>query len=95
MTTILASTTPPANGTIPARADTVSGGIPADLTPDVTDVIGDWRREATDDPRDQVWFDRLVRWMLNHPYLLGALILLAVVVLFTVLLILGPPIPKA
>lgn len=56
---------------------------------------GDWRREATDDPRDQVWFDRLVRWMLNHPYLLGALILLAVVVLFTVLLILGPPIPKA
>ena len=46
MTTILASTTPPANGTIPAHADTVSGGIPADLTPDVTDVIGDWRREA-------------------------------------------------
>ena len=43
MTTILASTTPPANGTIPAHADTVSGGIPADLT---SDVIGDWRREA-------------------------------------------------
>ena len=56
---------------------------------------GDWRREATDDPRDQRWFDRLVRWMLNHPYLLAALILLAVVLLFTVLLILGPPIPKA
>lgn len=56
---------------------------------------GDWRREATDDPRDQRWFDRLVRWMLNHPYLLTALILLAVVVLFTVLLLLGPPVPKA
>lgn len=56
---------------------------------------GDWRREATDDPRDQRWFDRLVRWMLNHPYLLAALILLAVVVLFTVLLILGPPVPKS
>ncbi len=55
---------------------------------------GDWRREATDDPRDQRWFDRLVRWMLNHPYLLASLILLAVVVLFTVLLILGPPVPK-
>ena len=50
---------------------------------------------ATDDPRDARWFDRLVRWMLNHPYLLAALILLAVVVLFTVLLILGPPVPKA
>ncbi|MGV3732067.1 MAG: DUF3817 domain-containing protein [Microcella sp.] len=56
---------------------------------------GDWRREATDDPRDQRWFDRLVRWMLKHPYLLAALILLAVVVLFTVLLILGPPVPKS
>lgn len=56
---------------------------------------GDWRREATDDPRDQRWFDRLVRWMLNHPYLLATLILLAVVVLFTVLLILGPPVPKS
>lgn len=55
---------------------------------------GDWRREATDDPRDQRWFDRLVRWMLNHPYLLAALILLAVVVLFAVLLALGPPVPK-
>jgi len=56
---------------------------------------GDWRREATDDPRDQRWFDRPVRWMLNHPYLLAALIVLAVVVLFTVLLILGPPVPKS
>lgn len=56
---------------------------------------GDWRREATDDPRDQRWLDRLVRWMLTHPYLLAALILLAVVVLFTVLLMLGPPVPKA
>lgn len=56
---------------------------------------GDWRREATDDPRDRRWFDRMVRWMLNHPYLLASLILLAVVVLFTVLLILGPPVPKS
>jgi integral membrane protein len=56
---------------------------------------GNWRREATDDPRDQRWFDRLVRWMLNHPYLLASLILLAVVVLYTVLLFLGPPVPKS
>ncbi|MBB3281781.1 hypothetical protein [Mitsuaria sp. BK037] len=39
MTTILTSTTPPANGTIPAHADTVSAGTPADVT-------ADWRREA-------------------------------------------------
>lgn len=56
---------------------------------------GDWRREATDDPRDRRWFDRLVRWMLNHPYLLAVLILLAVIALFTVLLIIGPPVPKS
>lgn len=56
---------------------------------------GDWRREATDDPRDRVWFDRLVRWMLRHPYLLGTLIVVGVVVLYIVLLMIGPPIPKA
>lgn len=70
--------------------------IPFDLWAHRTGKLeGDWRREATDDPRDQRWFDRLVRWMLNHPYLLATLILLAVVVLFTVLLILGPPVPKS
>lgn len=70
--------------------------IPFDMWAHRTGKLeGDWRREATDDPRDQRWFDRLVRWMLNHPYLLATLILLAVVVLFTVLLILGPPVPKS
>lgn len=52
---------------------------------------GDWRRDATDDPRDRGWFDRLVRWFIRHPWLLVALIALAVVVLFVVLLWLGPP----
>ena len=56
---------------------------------------GGWRREETDDPRDAVWVDRLVRWMLRHPILLAAALLLAVVALFTVLLIVGPPVPKA
>ncbi|MDX2025999.1 DUF3817 domain-containing protein [Microcella sp.] len=70
--------------------------IPFDIWAHRTGKLeGDWRREATDDPRDQRWFDRLVRWMLNHPSLLATLILLAVVVLFTVLLILGPPVPKS
>ncbi len=52
---------------------------------------GDWRREATDEPRDQSPIDRLARWFIRHPLLLGALIALAVVVLFVVLLIVGPP----
>ncbi|WAB84360.1 DUF3817 domain-containing protein [Microcella daejeonensis] len=55
---------------------------------------GGWRREATDDPRDRFWVDRLVRWMLRHPILLAVALLLAVVALFTVLLIVGPPVPK-
>ena len=52
---------------------------------------GPWRTEATDDPRDQGWFDRLVRWMLRHPFVLLALVAAAVVVLFVVLLLVGPP----
>ncbi len=52
---------------------------------------GDWRREATDDPRDKSWLDRLVRWFIRHPVLLMVAIAAAVVVLFVVLLSLGPP----
>src|SRR5690606_31993041 len=40
---------------------------------------GDWRRDATADPRDHHWFDRLVRWFIRHPWLLLALIAAAVV----------------
>jgi integral membrane protein len=52
---------------------------------------GDWRREQTDDPRDASWVDRLARWFIRHPVLLVALIAVAVVVLFVVLLWIGPP----
>lgn len=52
---------------------------------------GDWRRDATDDPRDHHWFDRFVRWFIRHPWLLVAAIAAAVIVLFVVLLWLGPP----
>jgi len=52
---------------------------------------GDWRREETDDPRDKNWFDRLIRWFIRHPVLLIVAIAAAVVVLFVVLLALGPP----
>lgn len=52
---------------------------------------GAWRRDETDDPRDRTWIDRLARWFIRHPVLLVALIVLAVVVLFVVLLNAGPP----
>jgi integral membrane protein len=52
---------------------------------------GAWRLQPTDDPRDGAWHDRLMRWFLHRPWVLGALIALAVVMLFVVLLILGPP----
>ncbi|WP_404433768.1 DUF3817 domain-containing protein [Microbacterium lacus] len=52
---------------------------------------GAWRLAATDDPRDQAWHDSLMRWFLHRPWVLGALIALAVIVLFVVLLTVGPP----
>jgi len=52
---------------------------------------GEWRREATDDPRDKGVIDRLARWFIRHPVLLASLIAAAVAALFVVLLVLGPP----
>lgn len=52
---------------------------------------GGWRTVVTDDPRDHVWISRLLRWFLNHPIVLGALLVVGIATVFTVLLILGPP----
>jgi integral membrane protein len=52
---------------------------------------GEWRREKTDDPRDSVWVDRLMRWFLNHPILLGVFLVAVIAVVFSVLVTLGPP----
>ena len=54
-------------------------------------LAGSWRLEATGDPQDERWYERLMRWFLRRPWVLGGLIALAVVVLFVVLLIVGPP----
>ena len=53
---------------------------------------GDWRRTATDDPRDRRPADRLLRWVLGHLALAVVLLAAAVVVVFVVLLIVGPPV---
>lgn len=54
-------------------------------------LTGDWRLERTSDPRDGTWHDRLMRWFLHRPWLLAVLIAVAVVLLFVVLLVVGPP----
>lgn len=52
---------------------------------------GPWRLDATGDPRDARWHDRLLRWFLHRPWVLAILIAGAVIALYTVLLIVGPP----
>lgn len=52
---------------------------------------GEWRLEETSDPRDRRPLDRLLRFFLRRPWVLGAAIAAAVVILFVVLLIVGPP----
>lgn len=52
---------------------------------------GLWRTKATDDPRDKKTLDRLFRWFLARPVLLILVIVLAIIAVFTTLLILGPP----
>lgn len=52
---------------------------------------GDWHLEATDDPRDQVWTRRFLRWMLWHPVTLLLTFVIGIAVIMTTLLIIGPP----
>jgi integral membrane protein len=52
---------------------------------------GDWRLEAGDDPRDARWYDRLMRWFLRRPWVLAGLLVLAIVALYVILLLVGPP----
>ncbi len=66
--------------------------IPFDIWADRTGRLnGPWRREASDDPRDQVWTDRLTRWFLRHPALLVVVFIVVVLGIMTALLIIGPP----
>jgi integral membrane protein len=54
-------------------------------------LAGAWRLEATDDPRDHRWFDGLVRWFLRRPWVLAVLLAVAIVALYVILLLVGPP----
>lgn len=52
---------------------------------------GDWRRAATDDPRDHTRVGGLLRWMLNHPVILVTVFVVAVAAIVALLLVIGPP----
>lgn len=52
---------------------------------------GEWRLEPGDHPQDRTWYDKTMRWFLNHAVLLVILIAVAVVALYVVLLMAGPP----
>jgi integral membrane protein len=54
-------------------------------------LAGSWLTGDAADAADRRWYDGLLRWFLRRPWVLAVLILAAVVVLFTVLLLVGPP----
>lgn len=54
-------------------------------------LVGPWRTEKSDDPRDQGWFDRLFRWFISRPIVLIIVLASGVVLVYNILLILGPP----
>lgn len=49
---------------------------------------GEWRTESTGDDR---WYDPLLRWFLRRPWALALIIVVAIVALYSVLLMVGPP----
>lgn len=52
---------------------------------------GEWKLDPVEDQADRRWYDAPMRWFLRRPWLLALLILLAVVALFVILVIIGPP----
>lgn len=52
---------------------------------------GAWRLDESEDPRDRRPLDRLLRFFLRRPAVLGLILVAVVAVVFAVLLILGPP----
>lgn len=54
-------------------------------------LVGAWRLEETTDPRDRAWHDRLMRALLRRPWVLAVILAAGIVLVFTVLLLVGPP----
>lgn len=54
-------------------------------------LAGAWRKQKSDDPRDNGWFDGLYRWFINRPVLFAIALLFVVVAIFAALILIGPP----
>jgi len=54
-------------------------------------IEGAWRTTLSQDPRDKGFIDRLFRWFIARPYVLLAVLLIAIPAVFAFLLFLGPP----
>lgn len=52
---------------------------------------GEWRREAGDHPADGSWVNRMLRWFLARPVLLTVVAVIGIAVVFSALLVIGPP----
>lgn len=52
---------------------------------------GEWRTEATDDPRDQRAVDRFLRWFVRRPAVLAVILAVGIIAAYVVLLVIGPP----
>lgn len=55
---------------------------------------GGWRREATADPRDARWHDRLFRLIVRRPMVSAAILLVLVGIVFSLLLAAGSPLDR-
>lgn len=54
-------------------------------------LAGNWRREKSEDPRDNNWFDTMFRWFINRPALLAVVLVAVIIAIFSTLLFIGPP----
>jgi integral membrane protein len=52
---------------------------------------GEWRRDAGEHPADGSWVNRMLRWFLARPVLLTVVAVLGIAVVFSALLVIGPP----
>jgi integral membrane protein len=52
---------------------------------------GEWRREAGEHPADGHWVNRMLRWFLARPVLLTVVAVIGIAVVFSALLVIGPP----
>ena len=54
-------------------------------------LVGNWRTQASENPKDSGWFDSLFRWFISRPLILLLVLVVGVVAVFSTLLWLGPP----